>query len=65
METTLRFVAGAASLPGVRLSLISQDPAEKLPAGLHSRLVLHFTLSAGAAAGAGKSVDSMVRVFTA
>ena len=42
METTLRFVKGAASLPGVNLSLISQDGAEKLPAGLRARLVGHW-----------------------
>jgi len=42
LETTLRFVAGAASLPGVRLSLVSQDPAEKLPAGLRSVLSAHW-----------------------
>lgn len=42
METTLRFVAGAASLPGVRLSLVSQDPAEKLPAGLRAALSAHW-----------------------
>jgi hypothetical protein len=42
LETTLRFVAGAAALPGVNLSLVSQDPAEKLPAGLHSALAAHW-----------------------
>ena len=42
METTLRFVAGAASLPGVNLSLISQDGLEKLPAGLRSELAAHW-----------------------
>lgn len=42
LETTLRFVAGAASLPGVRLSLISQDPAERLPASLRASLAGHW-----------------------
>jgi hypothetical protein len=42
LETTLRFVAGAASLSGVHLSLVSQDPAEKLPAGLRSALAGHW-----------------------
>lgn len=42
METTLRFVAGAAKLPGVNLSLVSQDPAEKLPPGLRSSLAAHW-----------------------
>jgi len=32
LETTLRFVAAAARLPGVRVGLVSQDPLEKLPA---------------------------------
>jgi hypothetical protein len=42
METTLRFVKGAASLPGVNLSLISQDGAEKLPPELRARLAGHW-----------------------
>lgn len=42
MTATLRFVAGAAALPGVRLSLISQDPLEKLPADLRGRIVGHW-----------------------
>jgi len=42
METTLRFVAGAAALPGVRLSLVSQDRAEKIPTGLRAALAAHW-----------------------
>lgn len=42
METTLRFVNGAARLPGVSLSLISQDAAEKLPPDLRSGLAGHW-----------------------
>ena len=42
METTLRFVNGAARLPGVNLSLISQEGAEKLPHDLRSRLAGHW-----------------------
>jgi len=42
METTLRFVDGAARLPGVDLSLISQEGAEKLPPDLRSRLKGHW-----------------------
>ena len=41
MEATLRFVDGAARLPGVTLSLISQDPPERVPAGLRARLAGH------------------------
>lgn len=42
METTLRFVNGAAGLPGVDLSLISQEAAEKLPPDLRSKLAGHW-----------------------
>jgi hypothetical protein len=41
-ETTLRFVEATAALPGVRLGLVSQDPAEKLPSGLRRRLAGHW-----------------------
>lgn len=41
LETTLRFVEAVASLPGVRLGLISQDPAERLPTALRRRLAAH------------------------
>ncbi len=37
-ETTLRFVAALARLEGVRLSLVSQDPADRVPAEIRSRL---------------------------
>ena len=42
LETTLRFVAAAASLPGVNLSLVSQDAAEKLPANIRAGLAAHW-----------------------
>lgn len=42
LETTLRFVAGAARLPGVSLSLVSQDPVEQLPLDLRRRLAAHW-----------------------
>jgi len=47
LETTLRFVAGAASLPGVSLSLISQDPAERLPPRLRASLAGHWRVDDG------------------
>lgn len=47
MEATLRFLEGAASLSGVRLSLISQDPAERLPASLRDRLAGHWRVNNG------------------
>lgn len=47
LETTLRFVASAASLPGVQLSLISQDPLARLPAELRRRLAGHQQIADG------------------
>ena len=44
MTATLRFVSGAAALPGVRLSVISQEPAEKLPPALRTRLTGHWRI---------------------
>ncbi|MFT5140644.1 MAG: hypothetical protein ACI9H8_001273 [Lysobacterales bacterium] len=41
LQTTLRFVNGAVRLPGVRLSLISQDSADSLPAGIRGQLAGH------------------------
>jgi D-alanine-D-alanine ligase-like ATP-grasp enzyme len=45
METTLRFVKGAASLPGVTVSLISQEGAGKLPHDLRSGLAGHWRVT--------------------
>ena len=45
MEATLRFVAGAAALPGIRLSLVSQDPLERVPPGLRARLAGHWRVA--------------------
>jgi len=42
METTLRFVRGAAGLPDVNLSLVSQEGVEKLPLDLRSMLAGHW-----------------------
>src|SRR5262245_19033237 len=42
LETTLRFIDGAASLPGVRFGLVSTDPEEKLPPGLRAKLHAHW-----------------------
>ncbi len=38
-ENTLRFVRAAASLPGVRLSVVSQDPAERFDPSVRELLV--------------------------
>jgi D-alanine-D-alanine ligase-like ATP-grasp enzyme len=42
LDTTLRFVEGAALLPGVRLALVSQDPEDRLPPLLRQRIVAHW-----------------------
>jgi biotin carboxylase len=41
LETTLRFVRGAAALPGVRLGVISQDPAERFSVALGKGLAAY------------------------
>ena len=41
LETTLRFVRAVAELPGVRLGVISQEPAERLPEDLRRLLAAH------------------------
>jgi hypothetical protein len=47
MPATTRFIAAAASLPNVRLSLVSQDPIEKAPAELRERLAGHWRIDDG------------------
>jgi hypothetical protein len=49
METTLRFIDAAASLPGVKLGLVSQDPEEKLPKELRAKLSGHYRVDDGVA----------------
>ena len=51
LPTTLRFVEAIADLPGVRLGLISQDPAERLPPGLRGKLAAHWRIDDGLSAG--------------
>lgn len=41
-ETTLRFVNAAAARPGSRLTLVSQDPQEKLPPSIRVSLAGHY-----------------------
>lgn len=43
----MRFLGGAASLAGVRLSLISQDPLERLPDAIRQRLAGHWRVDNG------------------
>lgn len=54
LDTTLRFVDAAAGLPDVRLGLVSQDPEEKLPKALRSKLAGHYRVDDGVA------VDSLL-----
>jgi biotin carboxylase len=48
-ETTVRFVDAAASLPEVRLGLISQDPLERLGSKVAARLAAHWRIEDGLA----------------
>jgi len=45
MHATLRFIAGGAQLSDVALSVISQEPAEKIPAEIRARLQGHWRIS--------------------
>ncbi len=42
LENTMRFVRGFAALPGLRLSLISEDPEEALPLAVRERIAGHY-----------------------
>lgn len=42
MDATLRFIVGAAQLPDVKLSVISQQPAENLAHDIRQRLAGHW-----------------------
>lgn len=41
METTMRFVRAAASLPDTRLGILSQEPLEKLPSDLRRKIAAY------------------------
>jgi hypothetical protein len=47
LPATNRFIAAAAGLPNVRLSLVSQDPLDKAPAELRERLAGHWRIEQG------------------
>jgi len=47
LEATLRFVHAVASLPDVRVGLLSQDPLERIPAPIRARLTAHRRLADG------------------
>lgn len=62
MEATLRFVAGAAQLEGVRLGLVSQDPLERLPPELRARIAAHWRIADGLDPGQiATAVDGLAR----
>src|SRR5678815_2826233 len=42
LDATMRFVNPATKLPGVRLGIIGQEPAEKLPQELRQSLSAHY-----------------------
>ena len=60
LETTVRFVEAAAELPGVRLALVTQEPAASVPESLREKvsLVTHTkdALAADSIAEAVRSV---------
>jgi carbamoylphosphate synthase large subunit len=47
MTTTLRFIRAVAGLPDVRLALVTQDPAEKLPDDLRAAAAAHWRVADG------------------
>ena len=71
LDTTMRFVEAAASLPGVGLALITSEPEDLLPAGLRNRLAGHWRLEdpldagqiAWAVQGLGEHVGPVQRLL--
>ena len=47
LDATVRFIEAAASIPGVRLGLISQDPVERLRPDVRSKLTAHWRIDDG------------------
>lgn len=47
LETTLRFVRAAAGVEHIRLGLVSQDPARRIPGDLRSSLAAHYQIARG------------------
>ncbi len=47
MDATLRFLRGALQLPDTRLTLVSQDPVEKLPDDIRHGLTGHWRIDNG------------------
>ena len=73
LEATARFVGSAARLPGVRLALITSEPADRLPAGLREQLAGHWRVDdaldarqiAEATVGLGRQLGRVERVIGA
>ena len=51
LDTTARFVQAAATLPAVKLALITCEPADRLPPGLRDSLAGHWRIEDGLDAG--------------
>jgi hypothetical protein len=47
LEATVRFIDAAASIPGVQLGLISQDPVDKLPEQVRRKLAADWRIDDG------------------
>ncbi len=45
MDATLRFLKGAASLQGVQLTVVSQDPEDRLPEDIRARIAGHWRVN--------------------
>ncbi|MDQ4085817.1 MAG: hypothetical protein M3165_08380 [Actinomycetota bacterium] len=72
-EATTRFVTEAAELPGVRLAVVTAEPAERLPAALQERLAGHWRVHdpldprqiADAVTGLGRRLGRVERIVGA
>ncbi|HEX7720354.1 MAG TPA: ATP-grasp domain-containing protein [Woeseiaceae bacterium] len=47
MDATVRFIAGATNLPEIALTVLSQDPVERLPADVRQRIAGHWRVDDG------------------
>jgi hypothetical protein len=71
MDATVRFLEGATHMNDVALSLISQDPVEKLPQALRHRLRAHYRVNNAldpdqliyAAQALGRDIGPVDRLF--
>jgi hypothetical protein len=71
LETTTRFVEGAASLPEVQLALVTSEPEDRLPPRLRASLAGHWRIDdpldagqiAGAVRGLGEQLGPVQRLL--